>query len=157
MFHDLKVEVPVGERAEAARVCARLGYDVIAFNTTVSGVRKLGPEHHPVPLPDLRGAPLPHDPQLLRVVDPRARTRGQRTIRALTRITIVIDDNSQLACLGSAVLAKYDLVAVAPATEKLFQQSLQFDVDIVSISLSQRQQFYLKRPQVHVATEKVGS
>jgi RNase P/RNase MRP subunit p30 len=155
MFHDLNVDVPPCSRAEAALVCARLGYDVIAFNVTLSGLRKLGPEHNPPPLPDLAGAALPYDPSVLRVADPRAHTRGNRTIRALNRVTLVIDDNSQLACLGSSVLAKYDLVAVAPATEKLFQQCLQFDVDIVTISLSQRQQFYLKRPQLHVACEKV--
>lgn len=54
------------------------------------------------------------------------------------------------------MLKAYDIVAVRPKTEKLLQQCLQTDVDLVSIDLTQRMAFHLKRPQVHVAEEKVS-
>jgi RNase P/RNase MRP subunit p30 len=154
MFYDLNVAVDPAQREDAARTCARLGFDVIAFNTTVN-VRKLGAEHMPPPLPDLSKAMLPHDAGALRVSDGHA--RGRSCIRVLNRITLVVDDPAQLATLGSPVLGNFDLVAVAPGSEKLFQQCLQFDFDIIALRFASKQQFYLKRPQLHVAAEKVGS
>lgn len=56
--------------------------------------------------------------------------------------------------LASPILAQYDIVAVRPATEKLMQQCMQFDIDILSLDLSARLPFFLKRPQSHVAAEK---
>lgn len=152
MFHDLNVAVEPAQREEAARTCARLGFDVIAFNTTVSTRRLTPNEHAPPPLPDLSDATLPHDTGALRVSDGRA--RGRSHIRVLNRITVVVDEAAQLATLGSPVLESYDLVAVAPGSEKLFQQCLQFDFDIISLRFASKQQFYLKRPQLHVAAEK---
>jgi RNase P/RNase MRP subunit p30 len=153
MFYDLNVDVAPERREEAVRTCARLGYDVIALNTTVNA-RKLGAEHEPPPPPPvLSGADLPHDPTVLRVTTGGA--RGRARIRVLNRLTLVIDDAAQLVQLNSAVLLKYDLVAVVPGSEKLLQQCLQFDFDIISLSFTGRQQFYLKRPQLHVAAEKV--
>lgn len=46
-------------------------------------------------------------------------------------------------------------MAVRPANEKLFQQCLQFDFDIVSLPLDMRFSFHVKRPHVHVVAEKV--
>lgn len=60
----------------------------------------------------------------------------------------------QLTNLASPILAQYDIVAVRPATEKLLQQCMQFDFDILSLDLSARMPFFVKRPQSHVAAEK---
>jgi RNase P/RNase MRP subunit p30 len=184
MFYDLNVDVPIAARPQAAQTCARLGYDVIAFNTTVNS-RKLGQEHLPVNfVPDSAAHALPYDPQLIRVAS--ANSRGRCTIRVLQRITLQIEDVSQvcckertvnlvcrvissflaraditpysvfqLPCLSSPVLNKYDIVAVSPASEKILQQCLQFDVDVICLPFTQKHNFHLKRPQLHVAKEKV--
>lgn len=150
MFYDLNVAVEPSQRAEAARVAARLGFDVIAFNTTVRARKLTQAEHGAPPLPDLADATLAHNASALRVgAAPR------RHVRALNRITIVVDDVAVLATLNSPVLEGYDLVAVAPTTQKLFQQCLQFDFDIIALQFASKQNFYVKRPQVHVAVEKV--
>lgn len=145
MFHDLNVCVSPQDEVEAARVAARLGYDVIALTATVRA-RKLGPEHTPRPRPTADfietsdGGPL--------------RMGGKRKLRVLRRITLIIEDASQLVVLSSTALTKWDLVAIAPTSEKLFQQCLQFDFDIIALDFAKKQQFYLKRPQLHVAVER---
>lgn len=45
MFYDLDVNVPRGARSEVLDTLSRLGYNVIAFTTIVSGVKKLKEEH----------------------------------------------------------------------------------------------------------------
>jgi len=57
---------------------------------------------------------------------------------------------------SNPLLRDYDIIAVQPATEKLLQQCLQFDIDIVTLALNERLPFYLKVPQVNVMKSKVG-
>lgn len=40
MYYDLDVRVPLSERRAALRTLERLGYDVIAFTTTIQGQKK---------------------------------------------------------------------------------------------------------------------
>lgn len=47
MFYDLDVRIDRQGRGKAIQTLSRLGYDVIAFTTTISDVKKLGPEHLP--------------------------------------------------------------------------------------------------------------
>lgn len=148
MFHDLNVCVAPEDELEAVRAANRLGYDVIALTTTVRA-RKLGPEHAPRPIPTDAG------------INAGGRSGGgglciggRRRLQVLRRITLVIDDVAQLVILSSAGLSKWDLVAITPTSEKLFQQCLQFDFDIVALDFARKQQFYLKRPQLHVVAEK---
>lgn len=49
MFHDLDVRVERHERKSALRSLQNLGYDVIAFTTTVKGVKKIPAEQLPGP------------------------------------------------------------------------------------------------------------
>lgn len=99
MFFDLNVEVAPDARREAANVCARLGYDVIAFNQTIN-TGKVTNEHAPLILPELNHGDgvLPFDPQLLRVAE--SRVRGKNQIRLLSRITVVIEESSQVGTLN---------------------------------------------------------
>lgn len=98
MFYDLNVDVAPSLRKEAANTCARLGYGVIAFNTTVN-TPKLTAEHSAPSLTEINGADgaLPFDPNVLRISD--RKIRGRQQIRMLTRITIVVEDNNQV-CPG---------------------------------------------------------
>lgn len=68
MFHDLNVDIPRQGRAQALDTLQRLGYDVVAFTTTVSGERKLQPQHLP-PSVDYSAWRQPK-PVSLRVVRP---------------------------------------------------------------------------------------
>lgn len=47
MYHDLNVDIGPDSRESALRALSRLGYDVVAFTTTVTNTCKLGPEHAP--------------------------------------------------------------------------------------------------------------
>lgn len=47
MFYDLDVRIDRQGREKAVQTLSRLGYDVVAFTTTISDVKKLGPEHLP--------------------------------------------------------------------------------------------------------------
>lgn len=80
-------------------------------------------------------------------------SQGNYVLSNLTRFILF----PKLPLLSSPLLSKFDLVAVRPGSEKLMQQCLQFDFDILSLSLERRQLFHVKRPQVHVAVEKVSS
>lgn len=73
----------------------------------------------------------------------------------LTRATVHIDDPAQLQALSSSILRGYDIVAVVPGNEKLLSQVLQFDIDIISLDFAKKPAFYIKRPQLNVAAEKV--
>ncbi|GAB0488981.1 hypothetical protein MMPV_000196 [Pyropia vietnamensis] len=177
MFYDLNVPTNLHARNGDAVLweAARLGYDVVAFATTVSG--KLGPEHLPPPhlrrskdvppkgedtpvhlrggtvgqyvrLPDGEGV---HDTAILRL-ERRQPTGG--TLLQLTRVTLEVRSPDDLANLSSPILAQYDIVAVRPATEKLLQQCMQFEFDILSLDLSERLPFFIRRPQAHVAASK---
>lgn len=150
MFHDLNVTVGASSRAAAVETCARLGYDVIALTTPLRGLRKLNGAEHGAPR-----APAAASPPGAGDVRPLLRARGRREMTVLSRATVYIDDAAQLQVLSSSVLKTYDVVAVAPANEKLLGQVLQFDVDVVALDFGRKPAFYIKRPQLHVAEEKV--
>ncbi|GJQ12649.1 hypothetical protein GpartN1_g4440.t1 [Galdieria partita] len=79
-----------------------------------------------------------------------------RHLQQLTRITFIIDQQDDIHMLNASnpLLRDYDIIAVQPATEKLLQQCLQFDIDIVTVALNERLPFYLKVPQVNVMKSK---
>lgn len=52
-------------------------------------------------------------------------------------------------------VASYDLLAVQPTTEKLFQAACStFEVDIISLDMGSRLPFFLKGPMVNVALQR---
>lgn len=87
------------------------------------------------------------------VVQIKRRRKG-KAIKVLERVTIVIDDVSQVGILNSPELNKFDIVACSPTSEKLLLQCLQFDFDVLCMPIDHRMLFQLKRPHIHVAVEK---
>ncbi|KAJ3038937.1 Ribonuclease P protein subunit p30 [Rhizophlyctis rosea] len=87
-------------------------------------------------------------------------SNGPRTphqLRELSRITIIAEDASQNYQLNgsNANINSYDIVAIRPMTEKLFQQSCQtFEVDIISLDMGSRLPFYIKAPTVNLAVQR---
>ncbi|MBN3312176.1 RPP30 protein, partial [Atractosteus spatula] len=76
-----------------------------------------------------------------------------RPIKVLNRLTLGVSDASHFR--PSADLKYYDLVAVVPKTEKLFHVScMTFDVDIICITVTEKQPFFFKRPPVNGAIDR---
>lgn len=72
-----------------------------------------------------------------------------------SRITVLLDDQSQVHQLSSEVVQAFDILAVQPSTEKLYQQACKsLEIDIISLEMSRRLPFYLKFPTVHAAVER---
>lgn len=56
--------------------------------------------------------------------------------------------------LNSGLLNRWDIVAVRPTNERLFQQVVGFDIDMISLEMDRRCGVPVKRGQVHVMREK---
>lgn len=81
----------------------------------------------------------------------------QTAIRQYTRITIIVEDTAATYKLtaSNSVLQAYDIVAVQPTTEKVFQAACKdAEVDIISLDLSGRLPFYLKHSTVGTAIQR---
>lgn len=76
-------------------------------------------------------------------------------LRFYSRITVLLDDQSQVHQLSSEAVQAFDILAVQPSTEKLYQQACKsLEIDIISFDMSRRLPFYLKFPTVHAAVER---
>jgi len=131
---------------DTLNAAVQLGYDCVAFNQTVPG--KLSPQHaNKFPRSDT--SKINYLSQL--------RLEGERqTFRQLSRITVCIDDPSQIHSLNSdPVLRSYDILALRPSTEDLLQRCCKdCQFEIVSLDLSQKQTFLLKPPMVSLAIQR---
>ncbi|KAM7451144.1 Ribonuclease P protein subunit p30 [Porites harrisoni] len=68
-------------------------------------------------------------------------------LKVYTRLTVQLDDQSQVHQLSSDPVQSHDILAVQPATEKLFHQACKtLDVDIISLDMTELLPFYLKFP-----------
>lgn len=141
MYHDLNVCVPASEREVTLKTLCDLGYDVVAFTTTITP-SNYNKKSNPAPPPPLTSVPNC--------------TKSRKPVRVLQRLTVHIDEVNDLSILNNRELIKpYDLIAARPSNEKLLQQCLQSDgIDIITFDLHERLMFQLKRPHLHVAVEK---
>uniref|UniRef100_A0A3Q3G1E3 Ribonuclease P protein subunit p30 n=1 Tax=Labrus bergylta TaxID=56723 RepID=A0A3Q3G1E3_9LABR len=73
-----------------------------------------------------------------------------RPIRVLNRLTVVMSEQCHFVSFSA-----YDLLAVQPATEKLFHVAcFTLDVDIICISVTEKRPFIIKRSPVNGAVER---
>lgn len=76
-------------------------------------------------------------------------------LKFYSRITVLLDDQSQVHQLSSEAVQTFDVLAVQPTTEKLYQQACKsLEIDIISLDMSRRLPFHLKFPTVHAAVER---
>ena len=76
-------------------------------------------------------------------------------VTILSRLTVPLEENSQMHQLATDAVLSYDILAVRPTTDKLFQQCCgNLDVDVISIDMTSRLPFYMKLPQVRQAIER---
>lgn len=119
----------------------KLGYEVVALNVVV-GPQELGAKNK-----------IPEPPCYSLGQDVLASSRG-RKLRILTRLTAILSDSAQSHRLfQSPVAKKYDIIAVTPTQEKMFQQlCIQGDLDVLSLPLDAKLPFVVKRAQYGAAT-----
>ncbi|CAG8656771.1 15062_t:CDS:2, partial [Acaulospora morrowiae] len=149
MFYDLNLPFPTqpnlatqrNELRKRVDLLIKLGYQVVAYNHTVTG--KINQSNvNPIKKLDF---------------DDISNSNQKQKIEQLTRITVVIEDASQNIGLTSTnnAISSYDIFAVQPTNEKLFQNACgTFDVDIISLEMGSRLPFYLKHGTVGLAIER---
>ncbi|KAL5475147.1 hypothetical protein EMCRGX_G027210 [Ephydatia muelleri] len=141
-FSDLNIPIE-GDKKCVSRILERLaeyGYERVALNEDISLVKKAS----------LRAAR-----ELSEVVDDIPVSSKRRTLNVIRRLTVLAEDPSLLHVLGSPPAETYDLLAVRPGSEKVFQHACStLNIDIISLDLSQRIPFYMKYPQVSQAMER---
>ncbi|KAL6067845.1 RNA-binding RNA processing protein rpp1 [Balamuthia mandrillaris] len=160
------------ERRRSIMLAAsRMGYGCVAWNTVVVGT--INPkEATPPPLVEIHnsssstaGSSSSSDAmQLQSDGSPSAGSRGDTalrlkssfaktqkatnaTVRQYRRLTLITDDSTKPSDLSvhNPILAKYDIIAVQPSSDKLFQQACaSLDVDIITLDLTSRLPFKLK-------------
>ncbi|KAL0003776.1 hypothetical protein SO802_011337 [Lithocarpus litseifolius] len=135
-----------------------LGYTGIAYNRTIKGVMS---DHDRCSISPLTLSSLLNlVPSLSLSVNfhrdllgvPRA-----TPFRQYTRLTVVAENHSQSLALnsGNPVLKTYDLVAVKPLDQTVFDDACdKSEVDIIAIDFSERLPFRLKQAKVKAAIER---
>lgn len=124
----------------------KLGYETIAISSTflLTNIKKTKLK---------TSCPSPVDwNEIPTVKTLKARNKN---LKILSRLTVPLEENSQMHQLATDTVLSYDILAVRPGTDKIFQQCCgNLDVDIISIDMTSRLPFYLKLPQVKQAIER---
>ena len=125
---------------------AKLGFGTVAVCKTfhVKKQKKKGPETEkltPINWDDFLGM--------------KELKKTHAKLKLMSRLTVLLDDQSQVHQLSSDAVQSFDILAVQPATEKLFQQACTtLEIDIISLDLTHRLPFLLKFPTVNAAIER---
>ncbi|XP_061562201.1 ribonuclease P protein subunit p30 isoform X2 [Phycodurus eques] len=121
---------------------AHLGFSTVAVNYTFEPATK---KKQAIP------APKPIDELIAQLPIVQGRSRP---IRVLNRLTLVMSELSHFRP-NPTEYAGYDLLAVQPTTEKLFHAACtQLDVDVISVSVTEKLPFFFKRAPVNVAVAR---
>ncbi|XP_022782813.1 ribonuclease P protein subunit p30-like [Stylophora pistillata] len=76
-------------------------------------------------------------------------------LKFYSRITVPLEDQTQVATLSSELVQSFDILAVRPTTDKLYQQACKtLEIDIISLDLTRRLPFHLRFPAIHAAVER---
>ncbi|XP_010753024.1 ribonuclease P protein subunit p30 isoform X1 [Larimichthys crocea] len=121
---------------------AHLGYSAVAVNYVFEPMAKKKQE-------------IPSPTPINELIDQLPIIQGRsRPIRVLNRLTVVMSDSGHFRP-NAAEYRCFDLLAVQPTTEKLFHAAcMMFDVDIISISVTEKLPFFFKRAPVNVAVDR---
>ena len=127
----------------------KLGFETIAvnkfFTLKKTGKAKEAKDNNPYPKPT----------NWLQSPGIQALKKSAPKLRVLSRLTIVMEEHSQLHQVASDAVQAFDILAVRPANEKQFLQCCStLEVDIISLDMTVRLPFYIKHPQVNQAIER---
>ncbi|XP_054800047.1 protein GAMETOPHYTE DEFECTIVE 1 [Prosopis cineraria] len=135
-----------------------LGYTGIAYNRTIKGVMS---DSHRCCIPLLTlSSLLKVAPSLSLSVKLHRDLLGipsAAPFRQYTRLTVCVENSLQAQALnsGNPILKTYDLVAIRPLNQTVFDQACErMEVDIISIDFSGKLPFRLKQPMVKAAVER---
>ncbi|XP_040992973.1 protein GAMETOPHYTE DEFECTIVE 1 [Juglans microcarpa x Juglans regia] len=135
-----------------------LGYTGIAYNNTIKGVMS-DHDRCAVSLLTLSSL-LKLVPSLASSVNLHRDLLGvprASPFRQYTRLTVCVESPPQAQALnsGNPILKTYDLVAVRPLNQVVFDQACEkSEVDIIAIDFSEKLPFRLKLPMVKAAIER---
>ncbi|XP_028757086.1 uncharacterized protein LOC114716268 isoform X3 [Neltuma alba] len=146
------------QRTKIVVKAMELGYTGIAYNRTIKGVMS---DSHRCCIPLLTlSSLLKVAPSLSLSVKLHRDVLGipsAAPFRQYTRLTVCADNPSQAQALnsGNPILKTYDLVAVRPLNQTVFDQACErMEVDIISMDFSGKLPFRLKHPMVKAAVER---
>ncbi|KAM3872243.1 ribonuclease P protein subunit p30 [Diretmus argenteus] len=144
VFMDLNISY-TADRIRLERLletAAHLGYSTVAINHVFEPTSKKKQE-------------IPKPAQVSELFDKLPIVQGRsRPIRVLNRLTIMLSDPSHFRP-NAAEYRWFDLLAVQPATEKLFHAAcMMFDVDIICVTVTEKLPFIFKRAPVNGAVER---
>lgn len=147
---DLNIVLKNNPRETEKIICRAidLGYEMIAVNSTceLTTAKSKKEKQKPLCLPSFNWKDLPGIKALM---------DSNQNINVFSRVTVKLEDQSQLHQLASTPFSTFDILAVTPTTEKLFQQCCSsLEVDIISLDLTSRLPFYLKLSQVRQAVQR---
>ncbi|XP_015931004.1 ribonuclease P protein subunit p30 [Parasteatoda tepidariorum] len=131
---DLNICLEPGENYEAdvknlIQRAFDFGYECIALNTVLDSSEVTGKKIN-IPEP--------------KIVDFKVKT--SRNFRILTRLTAVIKDGMHVHhILNSPITKKYDILAFQPVGSNMLHKVSEFDVDIISLNLTEDFGFRLKK------------
>ncbi|XP_018544227.1 ribonuclease P protein subunit p30 [Lates calcarifer] len=121
---------------------AHLGFSTVAINYVHEPTTKKKQE---VPTP----TPINELIDQLPIVQGRS-----RPIRVLNRLTVVMSESSYFRPADPAYRS-FDLLAISPATEKLFHAAcMSYDIDIICVPVTEKLPFTLKRAPVNGAVDR---
>ncbi|XP_050395429.1 ribonuclease P protein subunit p30 [Patella vulgata] len=125
-----------------------MGYDCVAINNDVPDFLEVGKKikHQKVKSPE---EIKPETAIIQKIQD------SGRPLRILSRFTTTINNNLNSTKLNTTEIQCYDIVAVRPTTDALFQNACRvLDIDVISLNLTEKLPFYLKRSSINVAIER---
>ncbi|XP_076918333.1 protein GAMETOPHYTE DEFECTIVE 1-like [Bidens hawaiensis] len=134
-----------------------LGYSGVAYNRTITGVMSEA-DRCSIALFPLESV-LKVSPSISNAVSFHRRVLNVPSttpFRQYTRITVVVENPAQGACLnsGNPVLKSYNIVAVRPLKQEVFDLACKsYEVDIIAIDFSETR-FRLKQPLIKAAIER---
>lgn len=153
-FYDLNV--PIGDSlAETAKKIERLakfGYQVVALSKVhVPTNKRKRVEKKSADLENDDNQHKKNAERILHMV-----TEKPAGFKLLTRITVLIDNPDQVRCLQQDYIRSFDIVAVRPTNDKIFQQACtQMEhVDIISLDIEEKIPFKIKYSMVGAAIER---
>jgi ribonuclease P/MRP protein subunit RPP1 len=102
-----------------------------------------------------RGVQLKAAPDVTELVERTPVTKRGRQLEVLQRLTVMVDDPALLHTLSSPAAESYDLLAVCPASDKVFLQACSvLPIDIVTFNLAEKLPFVLRFSQISQAVER---
>nr|XP_006822721.1 PREDICTED: ribonuclease P protein subunit p30-like [Saccoglossus kowalevskii] len=142
-FHDLNLLHTQDQNSlqESIKTLIKTGYEVVAVNHVVTSLDKKMVQNAPPPM------------EIQESVTAPLKMRA-KTFKQLSRLTLILSD-MQTYRINSDAVQSYDILAVQPTTEKLFQLACtQLDIDIIQVNMTEKMPMLIRIHPVKAALER---